>query len=243
MKQILVIEDEIFTANFISNSLSKIGLCTIANNYEKSIYLLDNNNFDLILIDVNLNEIKTGIDIARYISTNLETPFLFLTSYSNQITLQEAASTRPQGYLVKPIKSEDIIASVTIALNNNYHKKLNTSQNIVENIQSSYKIKRVINYINENIDKKIEIDELSKITKWKTHHLIRVFTSYINKTPYQYLLKLKIEKSKALLLESDMPLNQISFELGFKSYSNFWNAFQKANGISPNEYRKSNKKN
>lgn len=74
----------------------------------------------------------------------------------------------------------------------------------------------------------MDIEELTQLTEWKRHHFIKLFTEYLAVTPYQYVLLRKIEKSETLLIETNIPIHQIAFELGFKSYSNFCNAFKNA---------------
>ena len=57
-----------------------------------------------------------------------------------------------------------------------------------------------------------------------------MFTNYLKITPYQYILKVKIEKAKSIISETNQPLTEISQDLGFQSYSNFCIAFKKLNG-------------
>jgi AraC-like DNA-binding protein len=48
----------------------------------------------------------------------------------------------------------------------------------------------------------------------------------------------KIEKAKTLLIETKIPIVQLSFDLGFKSHSNFCSIFKKATGKTPENFRK-----
>ena len=53
-----------------------------------------------------------------------------------------------------------------------------------------------------------------------------------------YILSRKMDKAKALLEETDIPINEIAFDLGFESSSNFFQAFKKIVEDTPENYRK-----
>jgi AraC family transcriptional regulator len=98
-------------------------------------------------------------------------------------------------------------------------------------------MRTVINYINDNLDKKIEMEELIALSSWKERHFSRLFLLYLKVSPYQYILNRKIEKAKTLIEETTIPFNEIAHDLGFKSYSNFCNAFKKIIGNTPEQHR------
>ena len=156
--------------------------------------------------------------------------------------MEKIKRTRPYGFLLKPLRELDVKACVKLILFNYSHKNidlLKTDKKVIEDVP--FRIRHVINYINENIYEKIDIDELTKLTKWKKHHFIRIFSSIIGVTPYQYILINKMEIAKALIKDSDQPINEIAFDLGFVNYSNFAHIFKKICYTSPENYRKTKK--
>lgn len=240
-KKILVVEDEALIAFDIKLILEKEGYDVITNikTVETAIACIEENNPDMVLIDINLNQNKDGVDLGTYLLAKDTIPYIYITSYSNKVVLDRVHDTRPHGYIVKPFRAENLITTLAVVLNNFKHKKIDTLR--TENPTTEViplQLKEVISYINNNIDKKLEIDELTNLTEWTRHHFITVFTKHLNVAPYQYVLSRKIEKAKSLLIDTYIPINQIAFELGFKSYSNFCNAFKKYIKISPSEYRK-----
>ena len=125
-------------------------------------------------------------------------------------------------------------------LNNYQHKNIDPrrSEEPIKN-EVPFRIREVVNFINNNLEKKIEIEDLVKLTQWKKHHFIRMFTQTLEITPYQYVLKAKIEKAKSLITETNQPISEISQDLGFESYSNFCIAFKKLNEKeNPDAYKK-----
>ena len=98
-------------------------------------------------------------------------------------------------------------------------------------------IKKIIDYMNENYINGISCDELSKLMNTGKFNFIRTFKAKIGKTPYEYLLDLKIEKAKKMIKTNDYTITEISLMCGFSSHSHFTSTFKKRMGISPTKYK------
>ena len=243
-RKILVVEDESIIARDLKNILEKEGYEVIINidTVGAAISCIEANELDLVLIDINLNQLKDGIDLGNYLLEKNTIPYIYITSYSNKITLDRAQDTRPYGYIVKPFRPDSIVTTVGVVLNNFKFKKIDTvrEENPTQEATSK-KVKHIVEYINNHTDEKIDLDDLLTMTKWTKRHLIRVFIEFLKTTPYQYILNKKIEKAKIQLVETDLPINEIAFELGFKNYRSFFACFKKLSNESPENYRQKNK--
>jgi AraC-like DNA-binding protein len=238
--KVLIVEDELIIAKDISNILEKEGFETKygISNSQAALNELKSNSYNLVLIDVKLQSDSDGIEIGSALLKKDNIPYIYITSHSDNLTINRIQSTRPHGIIIKPFKPIDIVSTVSIVLNNYKHKNidvLRSKESIKDEVP--FMLKNVINYINDNIDKKIEITQLSSLTKWSHQHFIKLFSQFVEQTPYQYILYKKIEKAKALMAETESPLQSIAAELGFESYSNFFNAFKKETGLTPEQYR------
>ena len=235
-KKILVVEDEAFIAMHIKQILDKEGYDTIIDCFtvDMAVKQVEVNQPDLVLIDVNLNGRKNGLDFARYLRSWGPIPFIFITSFSDRDTLNNAAELFPSAFLTKPFKPADLTSAVFLGLKNN--------QKTVYNEQSStavpFAIKQVLIYIDKNIREKLDLETLAKITGWDTEYFGKVFKESVGMTPYQYILKCKIELAKKLISQSGEFSQSICYEIGFSTYSNFYTAFKKHTQLSPQEYKK-----
>ncbi len=115
--RILIVEDELIIAEMIKEMLMELNYVVvgIAKNHEQAMrLLLGTTPIDLVLLDINLNEPKDGVDLATYLNKHTEIPHIYLTSYSNPTTIQRAATTDPAGYLLKPFSQEDLYSTIEL---------------------------------------------------------------------------------------------------------------------------------
>lgn len=97
---------------------------------------------------------------------------------------------------------------------------------------------KTISIINENYNRNITIEELSEISGFSSSHLYKLFREYTGNSPYNYLLNVRIDNAKNLLLNNELSVKYISYSVGFKSVNHFINHFKKITGTTPNSYRK-----
>lgn len=239
-QRILIVEDEALIALNIQQILEAEGFETAIDCFTvaQAQGLIKEWMPHLVIIDIHLRGNATGIELAKELLKQDTIPYLFLTSFSDRLTLENVKSTRPYGYLVKPFKPEDLVSNVFLILNNFRHRNVDIQRK--EEVfpgQVPYRIKKVLGYINDHLHEKIEISQLSALTQWENEHFGRVFKEYIHLTPYQYILQRKIEMARGLLTDHTLSLQEIAIKVGFDSYSNFFKAFKKYTGMAPEKYR------
>ncbi|NNE36886.1 MAG: response regulator, partial [Gammaproteobacteria bacterium] len=74
---------------------------------------------DLVLMDINLGEGMDGIDAADVIMNQYRIPVIYITAYSDQLTLDRAKDTIPFGFINKPLRIDDLKVNIEIALTRN----------------------------------------------------------------------------------------------------------------------------
>ena len=119
-KRILIVEDEALVADHLALSLEKAGyeVVAIADNGEDTCILLDNEEIDLALLDINIIGSMDGVDLANYINTKHKIPFVFLTSNTDQKTVDRVTKTSPYGFIAKPFQEQDLKPIIDIAWHN-----------------------------------------------------------------------------------------------------------------------------
>lgn len=105
---------------------------------------------------------------------------------------------------------------------------------------SENKIRRVIHYMNENIENNLKLKDFALFCGYSTSYFYRKFVQETNYPPIDYYMKLKINKACKLLIQTDMKICQIAHKLGFTEVPYFSRTFSRIMGISAAKFRKQN---
>ncbi|RYF85189.1 MAG: helix-turn-helix domain-containing protein, partial [Chitinophagaceae bacterium] len=99
-------------------------------------------------------------------------------------------------------------------------------------------------YIENNIDQKISMEELSSRFAVGRRNFDRRFSKATGNTPGEYAQRVKIESAKKALERTRKTVNEIMYEVGYSDVKAFREVFRKITGVSPLEYKsKYNKEN
>ena len=112
-KRLLIIEDEMIIGLAFAKYLKAKGYsCDIALDFDQAIEHLSSHKYDIALLDIKLKGEKNGLDVAQYINTEYQIPFVFITSYMDLETLNKAKILKPKGYLTKPVNKESLFTTL-----------------------------------------------------------------------------------------------------------------------------------
>lgn len=116
--KILICEDELLIAENLKEYCLNLGydVAGIVTNRADAIDFLKHHIPDVVLLDINLEGNKEGIDVAHFINANRKLPFIFITAYSDQETFQSAGVTFPSAYIIKPIDQLTLKINIELAL-------------------------------------------------------------------------------------------------------------------------------
>jgi DNA-binding response OmpR family regulator len=116
--KILIVEDDIFIAEDIESQVMEIGYenIMIATTYDEAMKSIRNEIPDLILLDIDLQSEKTGIDIANDDRVFNQIPVIYLTDYTDSRIQESMRETNPITCLSKPFKYEDLRYTVNSVL-------------------------------------------------------------------------------------------------------------------------------
>ncbi len=162
--KILIVEDDILVAKDIKQNLqnSRYFVTSIINSGRETLIKIKENPPDLILMDIVLKGEMNGIETVHKIQNHFDIPIIYITSYSGDDIFQNAESTQPYGYIVKPINEKELLIAIDIALSKyrerkNIEKHLSESETkyrqLIENINDSIVLldkKGIIKFVNDN---------------------------------------------------------------------------------------------
>jgi len=112
-KKILIVEDDPLISEELSLIIGSLGyeVVGIVNNETDALTAVQKESPDLVCLDIDLKAGGSGFNVA----SKLEVPFLFITSFFDEMTLAKAKDYDPYSYIVKPFRDIDIKSNLSLA--------------------------------------------------------------------------------------------------------------------------------
>lgn len=136
-KKILIVEDETVNAMDIEDTLGRNGyqIAGVASNGVDAIRIAKETYPDLILMDIRIEGSMDGIEVANHINMYYEIPIIFLTAYSDDLTISRAIKAKSFSFLLKPFNERELISNIEMAINKNVSfQKSMAAQRIMESM-------------------------------------------------------------------------------------------------------------
>lgn len=104
---------------------------------------------------------------------------------------------------------------------------------------SQYLLRRAIDYINGHLHlSSLKVAEVAAVANISPFYFSRLFRQSTGLSPHKYITQRRLEVAKQLLKKTNLPIIEISAEVGFNSQSHFITLFKKHVGTTPLKYRK-----
>lgn len=147
--------------------------------------------------------------------------------YFNALHKHSKTGTPADNAMIKTLLIQMLIIMNQIFEENNRGKKVV--------IRTNEKVEKILDYINNNLDKKISLDLLEDIFFLNKYHLCRIFKQSTGFSVIEYTTYKRIMHAKELLASGIQAIN-VAYSVGYDDYSTFYRAFKKTVGISPKKY-------
>jgi DNA-binding response OmpR family regulator len=114
----LIVEDEILIAEELRDRLSRLGFSVIAavDTADEGIAIATQERPDLVLMDIRLKGEKDGVQAAQEIRLQVDVPIVYVTAYSDRLTVDRARGTEHDGYILKPFHRHDLQSTIEVAM-------------------------------------------------------------------------------------------------------------------------------
>jgi AraC-like DNA-binding protein len=134
---------------------------------------------------------------------------------------------------------EALVTRILIGLQRKAKSSLHPENVSKLNIQTQNNVfKQIDAFLQRNLNKNISRKDLSDVFHISASHLARIFRNTSGVTISTRLIQLRIDRAKQLLLESSLPISEISLQVGYTNFSHFTQVFRKSTGVTPGDYRR-----
>lgn len=105
------------------------------------------------------------------------------------------------------------------------------------------KLEKVFYYIHENYEKNISIEDVAKLLCLSPSYCGKLFKKYTGISFIDYLNNYRLNQGAQLLFNTELPITDIAYKVGFENLSYFINSFKRLFNETPRNYRKNNNSN
>ncbi|MBP1905143.1 AraC-like DNA-binding protein [Paenibacillus turicensis] len=166
--------------------------------------------------------ICTVVDYGR-----TEKVFAELVQYANS---EEVCS----GLLAK-VKLMELLSYYLLEL---AEGQMGKEQITIRNRTATTWLEPLLQYIRDHLDQDLTIQELATQVCLHPNYFIRMFKEQMGVPPIQYITRVKMERAKELLMQTEGSISEVACQVGFQDYFHFSKQFKKLVGMAPTEYRK-----
>jgi YesN/AraC family two-component response regulator len=176
-----------------------------------------------------------------------------IASSSKQFTTQTFTIQLPQFIkLLQPIKIYEILQQLRQLNHNNHQSSIRWKQQVLfqellQQLSASIEMpglspskacaEQAAIYLSQHYRETITAEALGDSLNFHPVYIARCMQKEFACSPSEYLLRIRIEQAKLLLLQTDLPIALIADEVGFHHAAYFTSCFAKCEGISPRKYR------
>ena len=119
-ENIMIVEDERITQRFLTDVLKqhKVNHVECYHIAEEALARIKSKNFDMVLMDINIDGEMNGIELAKKILEIIDLPIIFISAERDMETFENILALSPYGFIHKPFSSKEIEFSLQLAYKN-----------------------------------------------------------------------------------------------------------------------------
>ncbi|MDL5513947.1 two-component regulator propeller domain-containing protein [Arenibacter sp. M-2] len=244
---ILLVEDNKEVRSFIKTIFERNYNILEAENGANAIEIASKQKVDLIISDVMMPTMD-GIELCSRIKSNIVTshiPVLLLTAKTSEEAQKSGFTTGADAYITKPF----VASLLELRVNN----MLNSRKLLIEKFKKDIILEpkeltatsadelflqKAINLVEENIsNQEFTINDFIFEMNMSRSALYRKLKALTNQSISEFIKTVKIKRAGQLILQSQLNISEIAFDLGFNDLKHFRKSFQNVFNELPSEYR------
>ncbi len=133
--------------------------------------------------------------------------------------------------------AESLATMLAVHLARNYSVKQPRIRDLRGGL-NRHQLARVIDFVHANFTQDIPLTALAAVAGLSPYHFARLFKQSTGRAPHQYLVQVRVEHAKGLLLHSGESITSIAVQVGFCDQSHFATHFKRTYGVTPRAFRR-----
>lgn len=259
MYNVLILEDETYISSLLQSIIpwNELNLRPqeAVTNGKEALKIINQKKVDILLSDIRVPGMD-GLSLLREIKrNNMKIKTIFISGYDDFSYAQEAIRLGAIDYILKPVETEALKSALQKAIglldkekkNIEYVSKLKQEISKLQSAENEENegtvnnthiaIAKAINFIEENYNRSITLEETAGAVFMSSTYLSKLFKTELNVGFSDYLTDYRIEKAKLLLKQPFLKINEIANLVGYTDPAYFNRVFKARTGKTPSEYK------
>lgn len=191
---------------------------------------------DIMFLDVQM-PLMTGIEVMQEARRADALPYtMILSAYDEFKYCQQALRLGAKEYLLKPVRSSDILRMVNYAADELFGVVEQPRMESAE--EKNYLVELAREYVEEHYYENLMLADVAQKVGISAGYLSTLFQRQMAKGFVDYLNEIRVEHACAYLRQNYLKTYEIAYKVGFRDEKYFSRVFKKIKGQSPSEYRK-----
>jgi two-component system, response regulator YesN len=251
-KNIVIVDDEPRTRQGLQRTLESWNngefTILIAESGEEVMEIAEERKIHILLSDIRMPEM-TGLQLLKSLKEKGISPVVIVISaYSEFEYAQEALRLGVVNYLLKPIGKKKLIEAVDEAvkvmekqvragmIEKVVDKRIADTNNKIDSTKDP--IRKAIAYIDQHLKEELTLKDIAAHVHLNPSYFSVLFKEQANLNFSEYITRRRIQRAKELVISTNLPINEIAEEVGYKTSKYFIKIFKEIEGITPSIYRK-----
>ena len=246
-QKILLVEDNADFRAFVSGQLADTYTVLTAVDGRSALQVLEKEDIDLIISDIMM-EGMDGLELCKAVKSDLATshiPFILLTAKALAEDEIRGLELGADDYVTKPfhmrilrLRIQNLLDAHLLA-QRAFSEKLEVqpSEVTITSLDDQF-LSKAIRLTEENMaDSDFSVEKLSSLLGMHRTHLYKKLLSITGKTPLEFIRTIRLKRAAQYLLQSQLYVSEIAYQVGFNSPKLFSRQFKDAFGMTPREYQ------
>lgn len=259
MYNILLVDDEPRTVEALEKNVDwracgvrKVFKC---DSMASAIQLVKTEKPEIMICDIEMPN-GSGLQLLEWFNENqVEINCIFVTCHPEFEYMRKAIQLKCYDYILKPINYEEfsrVLKNLIIkmensegdisAINKNWGGITDGQIRELGKTEEERNVEmEVKKYIYDHMVDNISVTDIAEALHFNSQYLMRAFKKKTDMSIVEYITNLRMETAKKILVDTNLPVKEVSGMVGYSDYAYFNRVFKKEVGCSPNQYRADNK--
>ena len=235
MKNIVIVEDEFRIRQGLGRLINKVDMgCRVigeAENGYEGLKMIRDMEPDIVITDIGMPKISGLEMIGKAKEMGASCTFVILSGYAEFEYARQGIKLGVQEYLLKPITISDVKELLTkLTADERGHEAREDVR------QYSAVVREMIVTMEENYGMRLGLDTFGEKFRLTPEYISNLFAKETGMTFSNYLKKIRIEKAKDLILNTDMKIYEVACSVGYPDQKYFSKVFKEYTGVSAKQF-------